>query len=134
MSQLIDGGPKKDAAEMGRHNSNPLIVRMGSNANKACDASSPRTVPISVERATSVMWIRVSGRIDLYFWTVVSKWDSSSCLAAPTFVFPVAVLALEDDEEEEEREESEPVLPDFLRRLDAPPLKSNIAFEIAFVD
>ena len=95
----MDGGPRKHAAVIGRHNSNPEIVRIGSNASKPCVSSSPRTRPRSVTTPTIVMYTRVNGKIALYFLSVSDTADfSGSSLTLPfTFDLPVAVFLVLDD-------------------------------------
>ncbi len=91
----MEGGPKKHAAVMGRQSSNPYTVRMGSNASRPWDISSPRTNPNSVTTPTIVMYMRVSGRMDLYLVNISDEVDDfvgSSLIDPRTFCFPVAVV------------------------------------------
>ncbi len=79
-----------------------------------------------VEIPTSVMYSRVSGRMFLYFFMVLSNADSFS-FCFPTFVAPDADLFLvldEDDFLEESRDVNDAVL--FFLLCFAPPLTSRM--------
>ena len=89
MSHPTEGGPRNVAAVMGLHNSSPYMTRTGSKDSNAMAISSPSMRPRSVHRPTTVMYIRVSGRMALYFDNVSERADFFS-LDAPTFFCPVA--------------------------------------------